>query len=129
VVVFSPRHPGQVEELWRRAWRNDPVVLREAVPFVSLLKGVDAVVTSGGTMAREAGYLGVPSYSVFQGEPGGVDLYLQRLGRMRLISDPNELDSIRPLRLEARRVLESNPGLLGELVRRFGEIAGRHRAL
>jgi predicted glycosyltransferase len=112
-LVFSPRYPWQAEELRRFEWRNEPVVLERAVPFVSLLKGVDAVVSAGGTMLREAAYLGVPAFSIFQGEIGGVDRHLAELGSLRLVSDPSEL------RFERRGrepLAESNPQLLAELV-------------
>src|SRR5439155_4829020 len=46
VVIFAPRHGWQADELLRLAWRNEPIVLRKAVPFVPLLKGVDLVICS-----------------------------------------------------------------------------------
>ena len=36
-------------------------------------------------MTREAAYLGVPAWSLFQNEDGAVDLYLSSLGRRTLI--------------------------------------------
>jgi predicted glycosyltransferase len=87
-VVFAPRYPWQEHELARLDWANRPVVLREAVPFVSLLKAVDLVVSSGGTMVREAAYLGIPAYSTFRGKPGGVDLHLEETGRLRFVESP-----------------------------------------
>ena len=52
----------------------------KAVPFVPLLKAVDLVICSGGTMLREAAYLGVPAYSIFKSRIGGVDRYLASIG-------------------------------------------------
>lgn len=115
VVVFSPRQPSQVRLLEKLAWRNDPVVLREAVPFVSLLKGVDLVVSSGGTMVREAAYLGVPAYSIFQSELGGVDRHLASLGRLHLVGSPEEFGRIRLTKAGGLELLRSNPRLLEEL--------------
>jgi predicted glycosyltransferase len=115
-VVFSPREDGQVRYLEGLPWHGDPVVLRRAVPFVSLLKGVDAVVCSGGTMLREAAYLGIPAYSILRSEIGGVDRWLQRIGRATLLSGPEELPRIALRRRGPLRRLDSNPRLLDELV-------------
>jgi uncharacterized protein len=115
VVVFSPRQPRQAEVLDELDWRNEPVVLREAVPFVSLLKGVDLVVSSGGTMVREAAYLGVPAYSIFQSELGGVDRHLVSLGRLHLVGSPREFGRIRLVKAGGLDVLRSNPQLLEQL--------------
>jgi predicted glycosyltransferase len=117
VVVFAPRYPRQAEYLQRFEWRNEPVVLDRAVPFVSLLKAVDLVVSSGGTMLREAAYLGVPAYSTFQGETGGVDRYLESLGRLHLMSSTADLDRIALEKSGPLEPLGSNPGLVDELAR------------
>lgn len=45
---------------------NEPVVLRDAIPLVLLLKAVDMVTSGGGTMLREATYLGVPPLAFFR---------------------------------------------------------------
>jgi predicted glycosyltransferase len=112
-LVYSPRYPWQVADLERFEWAIDPVVLERAVPFVSLLKAVDAVITAGGTMLREAAYLGVPAYSIFQGETGGVDRYLAERGSLRLVSDPSDL---RLERNEREPLAARNPRLVHELV-------------
>jgi predicted glycosyltransferase len=116
VVVFSPREPSQVAYLRGLDWVNEPIVLERPVPFVALLKSVDAVVCSGGTMLREAGYLGIPAYSILQSELGGVDRRLEELRRVTLLSGAEDL-----ARLELRKrgpldPLRGNPGLLDELV-------------
>jgi predicted glycosyltransferase len=116
VVVFAPRYPHQVAYLGRFSWARPPIVLREAVPFASLLKSVDLVVSSGGTMAREAAYLGVPAYSIFQGEPGAVDRHLASLGRLRFVSSPSEFSAVRLERRRNRDVLRANPRLAEEIV-------------
>jgi uncharacterized protein len=118
IVVFSPRYPRQAEYLDRFDWRNEPLVLGRAVPFVSLLKAVDLVVSSGGTMLREAAYLGVPAYSTFQGDVGAVDRHLQSLGRLHLLSTPADLDRMTLAKAPPLAPLESNPGLVGELARK-----------
>ena len=84
-VVFSPREPGQAALLEGLPWQHEPLMLSRSVPFVSLLKSVDLVICSGGTMLREAAYLGIPAYSIFQSEIGGVDRWLESIGRAKLI--------------------------------------------
>lgn len=115
VIVFSPRYAWQEEYLGRFAWANHPVVLREAVPFASLLRSVDLVVSSGGTMAREAAYVGVPSYSIFQGELGAVDRHLASLGRLHLIASRDDFAAIELKRRGPEQVLATNPALAEEL--------------
>jgi predicted glycosyltransferase len=115
VVVFSPRYPWQEEHLRRFQWANDPIVLREAVPFASLLRGVDVVVSSGGTMTREAAYLGVPSYSIFQGRLGGVDRHLADIGRLHLIRSPDDFRDIELRPRGPEDPLRSNPSLAEEI--------------
>jgi uncharacterized protein len=116
IVIFSPRHPWQADELPRMQWRNAPVVLREAVPFVQLLKAVDLVISSGGTMLREAAYLGLPAYSIFKSRIGGVDRYLESIGRVRVIDSPAILPSIELTKAPPLAPLRGNPDLLDELV-------------
>ena len=48
VVVFAPRYAWQINMLNSQQWSNPPVVLADGIEFVSLLRAVDAVVTSGG---------------------------------------------------------------------------------
>jgi predicted glycosyltransferase len=94
-VVLSPRNSQQISYVDDiREWRRTPIVLREPLPFVSLLKGVDAVVSAGGTMLREAAYLGVPAYSIFRGTIGAVDRHLARLGRLAIIRSPSDFGQL-----------------------------------
>jgi uncharacterized protein len=125
-VVFSPRQRRQVAYLEDLDWAHPPVVLLEPAPFIALLKSVDAVVCSGGTMLREAAYLGIPAYSIFQSRIGGVDRRLEELGRATLLHRPADL---RRLKLEKRgelAPLDSNPDLLGELVELISNRVASH---
>jgi predicted glycosyltransferase len=54
----------------------------------SLLALADLVVGAGGTMTREAAILGTPTYTVFAGSLGAVDLELLRSGHMHDLRDP-----------------------------------------
>jgi predicted glycosyltransferase len=94
-IVFSPRHSGQLGYLDEvSTWQAEPIVLRDPVPFVALLKGVDAVVSAGGTMLREAAYLGVPAYSIFRGNIGAVDRYLASIHRLTVVASPADFSRI-----------------------------------
>lgn len=98
-VVLSPRESTQAAYLDEvRGWRREPLVLQEALPFVSLLKSVDAVVSAGGTMLREAAYLGVPAYSILRSRTGAVDRYLASVGRLSILTSPSDFSrlAIRP---------------------------------
>lgn len=119
VLVYSPRYPWQETHLEGLQWRNEPIVLREPVHFVSLLKGVDVVVSAGGTMTREAAYLGLPSYSILQSKIGAVDRYLESIGRLTVLSSIDDFRRIE-LRPSGRKpLLETNPQLVNQLVEKM----------
>jgi predicted glycosyltransferase len=115
VIVLSPRYARQRDDLIGLRPANEPIVLEHPLPFLTLLRSVDAVLTSGGTMLREAAYLGVPAYSLFGSRLGAVDRHLAAIGRATLLSSE---DDITELRLEHSRgfsPLDSNPRLADEL--------------
>jgi uncharacterized protein len=114
-LVFAPRYPRQRADLEALTWRNEPIVLDEPVPFVPLLKAVDVVVSSGGTMLREAAYLGIPAYTILRSAIGGVDRWLESIGRVRVLRDTTELEMIELRRRGALAPLRANPRLLEEL--------------
>jgi len=116
VVILSPRYPEQESIVDAFAWKEPPVVLREAVPFMQLLSAADAVVTGGGTMAREAAYLGVPSFSVFGGELGVVDRFLEKHGRLVVVRDRDAIAALRFERHPRAPVLASNPSAIEDIV-------------
>jgi len=68
------------------------IVPERAVDAQSLIAYADLVVSSGGTMNREAAALGVPVYTTFGGRLGGVDEALIREGRLVPLSDPRALE-------------------------------------
>jgi uncharacterized protein len=68
------------------------IVPERAVDAQSLIAFSDLVVSSGGTMNREAVALGVPVYTTFGGRLGGVDEALIREGRLAPLSDPRTLE-------------------------------------
>lgn len=116
VVLYSPRAREQSAYLRERTFANPPVLLDRPVPFVPLLKAVDAVISSGGTMLREAAYLGIPAVSVFRSEIGGVDRYLESLGRLRILESREELPGLELAKGERAPVLRSNPRAVCDIV-------------
>lgn len=117
-TVFSPRQPCQKRYIEERHWRQAPVVLDRPANFVALVKGADLVVTSGGTMAREAAWLGSPAVVIAPNETGHVDRRLAEAGRLVLVTTEHELDSLdlRPRRCER---LQRRPELVDNLAQQL----------
>ena len=116
-IVFSPRYSTQVSYLDEvSAWREDPIILHDPVPFIALLKGVDAVVSAGGTMLREAAYLNVPAYSIFRGKVGGVDRYLASIDRLSFLETPADFSQIELQRKRAISPLRNKPTAADDLI-------------
>jgi uncharacterized protein len=88
-TVVLPRTPAQREELARA---GGFVVPEHAVDAQSLVAFADLVVSAGGTMNREAIALGTPVYTTFEGRLGAVDERLLREGRLRRLSNPDEIE-------------------------------------
>jgi predicted glycosyltransferase len=123
-VVFSPRYEYQASALEHFDWLRPPIVLHHPVHFVSLIQGVDLVVSSGGTMLREAAYLGVPAYSIYLGAVGGVDRYLESIGRLRFVASSRDFGSIELEKGRRQPVLRQNPHLAEEVVAEITSRAG-----
>jgi predicted glycosyltransferase len=92
-TVVLPRTPEQREEVGRL---GSFVVPEHAVDAQSLVAFADLVISAGGTMNREAVALGTPVYTTFEGRLGAVDELLLREGRLRKLSDPDEVTLERP---------------------------------
>jgi len=123
-IVLSPRDELQLGYVTAvRHWRHEPIVLQEAAPFVALLKAVDAVVSAGGTMVREAAYLGVPAYSIFRSRIGAVDRHLESLGRLSLILSPEEFPRIELSTRGSIAPLRTGSGVVDEVVELITERA------
>jgi uncharacterized protein len=90
------------------------LVPEEAVDAQSVIALSDLVVSAGGTMNREAAALGVPVYTTFRGRLGGVDEALIRESRLRLLTDPDELELVKRDRDAGR--LRRDPRLLLDLL-------------
>lgn len=130
-VIFTPRHRAQVAELGSHRWSNEPIVLEKPVEFLSLLKAVDWVICAGGTMLREAAYLGIPAVSIFRSEAGSVDRLLEQCGAVRFVTTPEDLDAIdwHGARSGHDPKFRHHPGTLADLTERMLERSGRSRSL
>ena len=109
VTIFSPRYAWQRSHLETLDWQRTPIVLTEPIEFVSLLKGVDVVFSGGGTMTREAAFLGVPAVTTFQGAVGDVDRHLQSIGRLTVVADQEDLERLDLRALQRRQPLRTSP--------------------
>ncbi|MBN2860293.1 MAG: DUF354 domain-containing protein [Sphaerochaetaceae bacterium] len=96
LVVVFPRCEEQriqIRELF--ADRPAMVTFPEVTDGPNLIAHSDLVIGGGGTMTREAAALGVPSYSFFSGEWGGVDRQLVTEGRLVRIRNSKDVAGIR----------------------------------
>jgi predicted glycosyltransferase len=114
-VVYTPRDPVQARHLGAHDWLRPPVVLTNPVPVLDLFASVDWVVSAGGTMLREAAYLGVPAVGLLQGELGRVDEHLASIGAIALVTCAAELDRIDWREPPRSQPIPHHPRLLEEL--------------
>ena len=118
-AVVLPRTRAQGEAI-RAAGLPSLVVPARAVDALSLVAAADVVVSAGGTMNREAVALGVPVVTTFAGRLGAVDEALIAAGRLRPLTDPEELELVR--RPPGRAPATRDPALLLDLL--LGALAG-----
>ena len=88
-AVVLPRTPDQRAELGSL---GRFVVPDRTVDAQSLVALADLVISAGGTMNREAVALGTPVFTTFEGRLGAVDEALLREGRLRRLTDPDQVD-------------------------------------
>jgi uncharacterized protein len=87
-AVVLPRTAEQRDELTRA---GGFIVPERAIDAPSLVAFADLVISAGGTMNREGVALGTPVYTTFEGKLGAVDEGLLREGRLRRLSNPEEI--------------------------------------
>ena len=85
-----------------------------AVDAQSLIALADLVVSAGGTMNREAAALGIPVYTTYGGQLGGVDEALIRDGRLRPLTDPLALELVKRTGVPTR--VRRDPSVMLELL-------------
>jgi uncharacterized protein len=96
-VIVLPRTLEQGENLKRSYGMQSPPfqVSDRSVDALSLMALSDAVLSGGGTMAREAAIIGTPAYSLFAGKPGAVDAALERDGKLTILRKIEEVKNLR----------------------------------
>lgn len=122
LVILSPRYPEQATEALKQDWLRQPTILDNKADFVALLKGVDVVVSSGGTMLREAAFLGAHACSIFMGPKGAVDLHLEKLG---LLSYAQDMEAFQKCPFTAKREsirLEPRKEVIGQIVEQIEKL-------
>jgi predicted glycosyltransferase len=87
-VVVLPRTPEQREQLRET---GGFILPERAIDAQSLIAYADLVISAGGTMNREAVALGTPVWTSFEGRLGAVDEVLIAEGRLRRLTDPDEV--------------------------------------
>jgi predicted glycosyltransferase len=88
-------------------------VPERAVDGRSLVALADLLVSAGGTMNREAAVLGTPVWSMFEGRLGAIDEQLASEGKLRFLSDPDEIAIARkPRGVKAARMRRNPADLL-----------------
>jgi len=95
VVVF-PRTDKQRRNILELAGKyTDKIIIpKKVINGLDMIWHSDLVISGGGTMTREAAALFVPAYSIFSGQIGAVDRYLESSGRLQLISSSDQIRKI-----------------------------------
>ena len=112
--VVLARHPEQISELTQMNLPNCTIP-SAAIDSRSLLYEADLLIGAGGTMTREAALMGVPTFTVFAGQPPAVDRWLEDRGLLKRLTsaeqlanverrdrDPRPIDELRTSGREAR---------------------------
>ena len=116
-IVLSPRYPEQATELLNSSLRHQPIILDNKANFVALLTSVDTVISSGGTMLREAAYLGVHAVSIFMGSKGAVDRHLAELGLLTFVGSIEDFRKVEFMPKSQNHVPKSpNPATIAHII-------------
>lgn len=94
-MIMLPRNEKQAEYI-KSKWPGLIVSKKIMIPLdvvdgLNLIWHSDLVISGGGTMNREAAALGVPVYSIFRGKTGAVDRYLEKEGRLTLLTSVDDV--------------------------------------
>jgi len=98
-TIIVPRTREQAGEIRERLASIDRAeksfaVLEKAVSGLDLINMADLVISGGGTMNREAALLGVPVYSIFQGEQGSLDRKMDQSGEITFIRSEGDIQKL-----------------------------------
>jgi uncharacterized protein len=99
IILFS-RDKDQENYLLDQCRRKNISVVApvKAMNGPALIAHADLMVGGGGTMTREACILDVPSYSFFGGIQGGVDAYLEKIGKLIVLKTTEDIQRIQLLK-------------------------------
>ena len=92
-LIVTPRLESQRREisLFLAENKMDYLIPEHPLPGADLIYHSDLLITGGGTMVREAAVLGVPAYSIFKGQKGAVDRYLEQQQRLAFIDTTDDV--------------------------------------
>jgi predicted glycosyltransferase len=113
-VVVLPRTPEQRAEL------SGFIVPERAVDAQSLIAYADVVISAGGTMNREAVALGTPVWTTFEGRLGAVDEALIADGRLRRLTNAEDVVLERRARQAASERIRRDPEVFTDLFVKAG---------
>lgn len=123
-VIFTPRSERQSAEIKSSPWfrPEQMLVLDQPVNGLDLLYHSDLVIGGGGTMNREAAVLGVPVVSIFKGESGAVDEWLEQQGKLTNLSSAEESDRFVRKRDRTERIA-ANSSVKDEIIQTILDLA------
>jgi len=115
-IVIVSRYGHEFANKWEKFGKS-VTVTRNIIDGPSLLAQSSLCIGAGGTMTAEAALLGVPSASVYPGEPTIVEKYLIRLGLVYRSLDPKHLVSKSTTMMLDKKLLKKNRALSQKLVK------------
>ncbi|HDP70074.1 MAG TPA: DUF354 domain-containing protein [Actinobacteria bacterium] len=90
-TIILPRTVEQRSRLKDLTLKN-VIVTDNVIDAQSLIYFSDVVISAGGTINREAVVLGTPVYTIFAGKMGAIDNHLIKMGRLRKLISPEEIE-------------------------------------
>jgi predicted glycosyltransferase len=115
-IVVVSRYGHEFANKWERFGKS-VMVTRNIIDGPSLLAQSSLCIGAGGTMTAEAALLGIPSASVYPGEPTIVEKYLIRLGLVYRSLDPKHLVNTSIKMMSDRKLLKKNRALSRKLLK------------
>ena len=99
-TVILPRTIKEKEKIQKLYNGNSVIIPSRVINGLNLIWHSDLIISGGGTMNREAAVLGVPAYSIFKGQIGAIDYFLEKTGRLHFIESISDIGKIK---IEKRR--------------------------
>ena len=110
-TIVLPRYKSQLKPIRHliNASQNGGifVIPDGVVDGPKLVNTADLCISGGGTMIREAAVLGTPAYSIFTGQAGAVDQFLEREERLVFIRNLTDIGEIPLKRKSPNNILSS----------------------